>query len=575
MKAVKKTIVRFSKQSSALQTLTEVKQAIKQHRHCDPHSELDLSLSQLLSFDSLLNIQAAVTLLHSALLQQQRIIIIGDFDTDGATSTAVAASALRLMGAKHVDYLVPNRFKFGYGLTPEIVAVAQTFQPDLLITVDNGIASLEGVAAAKAAGMRVLITDHHLPAATLPDADAIINPNQVGDLFPSKNLAGVGVIFYVMLALRAHLRTVGWFAQQGLADANLSQLLDLVALGTVADVVPLDHNNRILVHQGLQRIRAQQCRPGIQALMALSKKKLKDMQATDLGFIIAPRLNAAGRLEDMALGINCLLAPDSDSAHQLAQRLDLLNQERRTIEAEMQLDAHTLLQQLSFESKHLPLGLCVYQAHWHQGVTGIIAARLKDRYARPSIAFARVDDGTLKGSARSVNGLNIRDLLDSINTKQPSLIQRFGGHAMAAGVSLTEANFPAFEQAYLAELALCFSNEQIATILYSDGELASSVLQLSTASEVQRLGPYGQAFPEPLFDGTFALVDQRLVGGKHLKITVKTLDGAIIDGIAFNIELNEWPNHHARQVHIAYHLGINEFRDRQNLQFIIQSLHAC
>lgn len=575
MKAVKKTIIRFSKQSAALRTLTEVRQAIKQHRHCDPHGELDLSLSQLLSFDSLLNIQAAVTLLHSALLQQQRIIIIGDFDTDGATSTAVATSALRLMGAKHVDYLVPNRFKFGYGLTPEIVAVAQTFQPDLLITVDNGIASLEGVAAAKAAGMRVLITDHHLPAAELPDADAIINPNQVGDLFPSKNLAGVGVIFYVMLALRAHLRTVGWFAQQGLADANLSQLLDLVALGTVADVVPLDHNNRILVHQGLQRIRAQQCRPGIQALMALSKKKLKDMQATDLGFIIAPRLNAAGRLEDMALGINCLLAPDSESAHQLAQRLDLLNQERRSIEAEMQLDAHTLLQQLSFESKHLPLGLCVYQAHWHQGVTGIIAARLKDRYARPTIAFARVDDGTLKGSARSVSGLNIRDLLDNINTKHPSLIQRFGGHAMAAGVSLTEANFPAFEQAYLAELALCFSNEQIATILYSDGELASSVLQLSTASEVQRLGPYGQAFPEPLFDGTFALIDQRLVGGKHLKITVKTLDGAIIDGIAFNIELNEWPNHHARQVHIAYHLGINEFRDRQSLQFIIQSLHAC
>lgn len=573
MKAVNKQIVRFTPHLPPLQTVAEVVQAIKQHRHLDPNQPIDLSFSQLLPFQPLLGIEAAAALLAEALMQQQRLMIIGDFDTDGATSTAVAVSALKLLGAAQVDYLVPNRFKFGYGLTPEIVAVAKSYQPDLLVTVDNGIASIDGVEAAKKAGMKVLITDHHLPGSTLPNADAIVNPNQPHDPFPSKHLAGVGVIFYVMLALRSHLRQLGWFRTR--TEPNLGQLLDFVALGTVADVVPLDHNNRILVHQGLQRIRAGQCHPGIQALIQLSKKKAIDLQAADLGFIVAPRLNAAGRLEDMTLGIHCLLAETDSEAQHLAQRLEQLNHERRAIEAEMQLDAHAALQQLSFDSHNLPLGLCLYQQHWHQGVTGIVAARVKERYARPTIAFAKIDSGELKGSARSVTGINIRDLIDAIATKNPHLIHRFGGHAMAAGISLPEAHFEAFNQAFNDELALWVCKEQMVTTLYSDGELAPSALQLSTVSAIQQLGPYGQNFPEPLFDGVFTLLDQRLVAGKHLKVLLQCPNSEqTLDGIAFNIELNEWPNYQVKRLHIAYHITINHFRDRQSLQVIIQHLHA-
>lgn len=575
MKAVKKTIVRFNTQAPPLRSVDEVSRAIKTHRRLDPSQSVDLSFSQLLPFDTMLGIPAAVELLTTALREQQRVMVIGDFDTDGATSTAVAVSALKLFGVQQIQYLVPNRFKFGYGLTPEIVAVACESKPNLLITVDNGIASLEGVAAANAAGIKVLVTDHHLPGLQLPAAAAIVNPNQPGDAFPSKNLAGVGVIFYVMMAWRAYLRRIHWFSDQGITEPNLGQLLDFVALGTVADVVPLDHNNRILVHQGLQRIRSGHCHPGIQALIALSKKKIIDLQAIDLGFIIAPRLNAAGRLEDMSLGINCLLAEDKAVATQLAQRLDGLNLERRAIEAEMQLDAHEALQQLSFEGKELPLGLCLYQAHWHQGVTGIIAARLKERYARPSIAFAQVEAGELKGSARSVPGLNIRDVLDAVATKNPQLIHRFGGHAMAAGVSLSEADYEAFRHAFLTELDNCFSSEQINNTLYSDGELSATALQLDTVVALRQIGPYGQSFPEPLFDGAFDLLDQRLVAGKHLKMVLQIPgDVTTIDGIAFNVELSEWPNPRVQKVHIAYQVAINDFRDRHSLQFIVQSLSA-
>lgn len=575
MKAVKKNIIRFDPANPLLESLTAITHAIKSHRHLDPSQAMDLSFKQLLPFNTLKGIDAATLLLANALRLQHNIVIIGDFDTDGATSTAVALSALKAFGAKNVNYLVPNRFKFGYGLTPEIVDAAKTFKPDLLITVDNGIASIDGVNAANVAGMQVLVTDHHLAGSELPKAAAIVNPNQPGDLFPSKNLAGVGVIFYVMMALRAHLRESGWFQAQGMAEPHLGYLLDFVALGTVADVVPLDHNNRILVFQGLQRIRAGKCHPGISALIGLGKKKAHQLQATDLGFILAPRLNAAGRLEDMSLGINCLLATSFSEAQALAARLDTLNLERRTIEGAMQLQAYEVLQELSFDNSSLPLGLCLYQASWHQGVTGIIAARLKDRYARPTIAFANVDNDELKGSARSVMGLNIRDLLDTIATKNPGLIGRFGGHAMAAGLSLPLSNYPAFSIAFNAELALCFSENLIASTLYSDGELAADTMKLATVNEIRELGPYGQAFPEPLFDGVFELIDQRLVGGKHLKVSLRAQNSTtIVDGIAFNVDVNDWPNYQARQLHVAYRLDINEFQNRQNLQLIIEYLQC-
>ncbi len=574
MKAVNKTIRRFRDDRALLTSILELTQAIKTHRHLDPDDRIDLSLSQLLAFKQLKDIDNAVALLVAALARQQCIVIIGDFDTDGATSTAVAVSALRALGAKHVHYLVPNRFKYGYGLTPQIVEAALVFKPDLLITVDNGIASIDGVNAANAAGIQVLVTDHHLAGSELPDAAAIVNPNQPGDSFQSKNLAGVGVIFYVMLALRSHLRAINWFANQAIAEPNLATLLDFVALGTVADVVPLDHNNRILVYQGLQRIRAGKCHPGISALIALGKKTPAQLQATDLGFIVAPRLNAAGRLEDMSLGINCLLAESLSEAQALAAQLDTLNIERRTIEATMQLEAYHVLENIKLDSKQATLGICLYQAHWHQGVTGIIAARLKDRYAIPTIAFAKVDNGDLKGSGRSVAGLNIRDLLDRIATKNPALIDHFGGHAMAAGLSLKPEQYDAFSTAFHSELALCFSKEQIASTLWSDGELAAPLLQLATANAIASLGPYGSAFAEPLFDGVFQLIDQRIVGAKHLKCTLQALDdGTTLNGIAFNVDVNTWPNYHAHKVHIAYRLAINDFQNRQSLQLMIESIH--
>ncbi len=575
MKAVSKTLRRFNADHAPFTSLAELTQAIKSHRHLDPLSTIDLSLSQLLPFKALKGIEAAVTLLVTALQQQQRIVIIGDFDTDGATSTAVAVSALKALGAKHVHYLVPNRFKYGYGLTPQIVHAALVFKPDLLITVDNGIASIDGVHAANAAGLQVLVTDHHLAGHQLPAAAAIVNPNQPGDHFASKHLAGVGVIFYVMLALRSQLRTTGWFTHQQLTEPNLAELLDFVALGTVADVVPLDHNNRILVYQGLQRIRAGKCHPGITALIALGKKKPQQLQATDLGFIVAPRLNAAGRLEDMSLGIHCLLTDNLSDAQTLAMQLDALNKERRAIEATMQLEAYHALEQLTLNPKAVTLGICLYQAHWHQGVTGIIAARLKDRYAIPTIAFAKVDNGDLKGSGRSVAGLNIRDLLDNIATKNPGLIDHFGGHAMAAGLNLAAENYDPFSAAFHAELALCFNPNQIASMLWSDGELATPLLQLSTATAIAELGPYGSAFTEPLFDGVFQLLEQRLVGSKHLKCSFQALDSdVILNGIAFNIDVNDWPNYQAHKVQLAYRLDINDFQNRHSLQLMIESIHV-
>jgi len=541
-------------------------------------AELDRGLRALLPYQQLAGIDAAVAVLCAALEQQQSILIVGDFDADGATASSVAVLALRMLGAAQVDYLVPNRFEYGYGLTPEIVAVALQRQPDLLVTVDNGISSIEGVAAAKAAGLRVLVTDHHLPGEQLPQADAIVNPSQPGCAFPSKAMAGVGVIFYVMLALRAALRERGWFAGRGepsLAEPNLAELLDLVALGTVADVVPLDANNRILVHQGLARIRAGRCRPGIRALLEVAGRAADKLISTDLGFIVGPRLNAAGRLDDMSLGIECLLTEDEGLALDMARELDGLNRDRKSIERDMQQQALKTLDAMQLDEADLPFGLCLFDAEWHQGVIGILASRLKDRFHRPVIAFADAGGGQIKGSARSVAGLHIRDALDAVAAQHPQLISKFGGHAMAAGLSLAVEHFDAFRQAFDAEVRRQLSAADLTGRLLSDGDLQSHELCMQTAGQLREAGPWGQHFPEPLFHGDFKLVQQRLVGERHLKMLLQLPAGhELYDAIAFNIDPQCWPNPQVTLVRVAYTLDINEFRGRQSLQLMVRHVEA-
>ena len=444
-------------------------------------NELERSLKALLPWHLFKGMEQAVTVLREALEQRQSILIVGDFDCDGATASTVAVMGLRALGAARVDYLVPNRFEYGYGLTPEIVAVALQRQPDVLVTVDNGISSIEGVAAARAAGLRVVVTDHHLPGAQLPQADAIVNPSQPGCDFPSKAIAGVGVIFYVLMALRAALRDSGWFTAQR-PEPNLGELLDLVALGTVADVVPLDANNRVLVHQGLARIRAGRCRPGIRALLEVARRPAERLAASDLGFIIGPRLNAAGRLDDISLGIECLLTQDEQLARDMASELDSLNRDRKGIEREMQQQALSMLEQADLQESDMPFGLCLFDPEWHQGVIGILASRLKDRYHRPVIAFADAGDGQIKGSARSVAGLHIRDALDSVAASNPGLISKFGGHAMAAGLSMPMECFELFCQAFDQEVRRQLSAEDLTGRLLCDGELAEQEFTLQLAA---------------------------------------------------------------------------------------------
>jgi single-stranded-DNA-specific exonuclease len=531
-------------------------------------AELDKGLARLIPYQQLKGIDAAVELLVLALQQRQRILIVGDFDADGATASSVGVLGLRMLGAAHVDYLVPNRFEYGYGLTPEIVAVALQRQPDLLLTVDNGISSVEGVAAAKAAGLTVLVTDHHLPGPQLPAADAIVNPNQPGCDFPSKALAGVGVMFYVLLALRAKLREIGWFASSGVAEPNLGELLDLVALGSVADVVPLDANNRILVHQGLARIRAGRARPGLRAVLEVAGRQHGRITSTDLGFILGPRLNAAGRLDDMSLGIECLLCDDEALARDMAQQLDELNKDRKSIEQGMQREALAQLKDLPVES--LPFGLCLFEPDWHQGVIGILASRLKERYHRPAIAFADAGEGVLKGSARSVPGLHIRDALDAVAAKHPGLISKFGGHAMAAGLSLPQEHYGAFAAAFDAEVRRQLNEDDLTGRLLSDGQLGVEEFHLELAKALRHAGPWGQHFPEPLFHGVFQIVQQRLVGDKHLKLVLKTeCGGQTLDGIAFNIDREVWPNPNVRWVELAYKLDVNEYQGRESVQLMV------
>lgn len=534
-------------------------------------TELDKGLARLLPVSLLKGMDDAVQLLAQALEQRQRILIVGDFDADGATASCVGVLGLQMLGAAQVDYLVPNRFDYGYGLSPEIVAVALERQPDLLITVDNGISSIDGVAAAQAAGLKVIVTDHHLPGAELPSADAIVNPNQPGCEFPSKALAGVGVMFYVLLGLRAHLRASNWFAQQGIAEPNLAELLDLVALGSVADVVPLDANNRILVHQGLARIRAGRVRPGLKAILEVARRDHRRLVSTDLGFIVGPRLNAAGRLDDISLGIECLLCDDFGAALSKAQQLEQLNHDRKHIEQGMQREALLQLKDLPLDD--LPFGLCVFEPEWHQGVIGILASRMKERYHRPVIAFADAGEGELKGSARSIPGLHIRDALDAVAATHPALISKFGGHAMAAGLTIQSADYEAFAQAFDAEVRRQLTAEDLTGRIYSDGRLAADEFDMQLAQQLRHAGPWGQHFPEPLFHGEFKVLDQRLVGERHLKLMLQSVDMAPpVDAIAFNIDLEVWPNPQIDTAQVAYRLDVNEFRGRQSLQLIVANI---
>ncbi|KKA44263.1 MULTISPECIES: single-stranded-DNA-specific exonuclease RecJ [Salinivibrio] len=553
-------------------------QRLYANRGLQADSELNRSVAGLHQYQALTGIDTAVSLLAEALKAHQSILIVGDFDADGATSSALSVKALRMMGATRVDYLVPNRFDDGYGLSPEVVDQAAERGAELIMTVDNGVSSLTGVARAKALGMQVVVTDHHLPGETLPNADAMVNPNLDDCGFPSKALAGVGVAFYLMLALRAHLRDQGWFEQQGLTVPNLADLLDLVALGTVADVVALDSNNRILVHQGLQRIRAGRCRPGIQALIEVANRNMATLVASDFGFALGPRINAAGRLDDMAFGVELLLCDNIHAARRMASELDALNQTRKDIEQGMKQEAVAWCERLIAEQseRELPVGLALFQRDWHQGVIGILASRLKDQFHRPVIAFADGGDGLIKGSARSIPGLHMRDTLDRIDTLNPGLIKKFGGHAMAAGLTIDEAQFDTFAKQFDSQVREQISEDDLKGVLLSDGPLQSHELGLETAEIIQAGGPWGQGFPEPQFDGIFKVLQQKLVGGKHLKLMVEPEGGGtMIDAIAFNVDLRRWPDPSTKTLRLVYRLDINEFRGNRSAQLIISHLEAA
>jgi single-stranded-DNA-specific exonuclease len=549
------------------------------HRGISHSSQLDYRLEHLPSPDTLKGLPAALELLVDALQHQRRILVVGDFDADGATSTALALRGLRAMGAKYVDFLVPNRFTYGYGLTPGIVALAQERQPDLIITVDNGISSIDGVAAAVKAGIKVLVTDHHLPGEQLPVADAIVNPNQPGCFFPDKSLAGVGVMFYVLLALRTRLRDTGWFTAQGIPEPNLARFLDLVALGTVADMVPFSHLNRTLVQQGILRIRAGQCSAGIRALIEITKLDRTRIIARDFGFTLGPRINAAGRLDDMSHGIACLLTDDLLIAKRYAAELDTMNSERRAIQGDMQETAFNDERFSQWETgENLPWSLCLYDSRWHQGVIGVLAGRLKEKFHRPAIVFADSSEGEIKGSARSISGLHIRDALDSIAARHPHILSKFGGHAMAAGLTLQREHFEIFSELFEQEVQVWLDETDLDSVLVSDGELVADELNLAVAEQLRAAGPWGQRFPEPLFDGVFQVLQQTMVGNEknHLKLQL-ALPGeksASIDAIAFSVDTALWPNPTATHVHVAYTLDVNEFRGLRSAQLLVKHIQV-
>ena len=541
-------------------------------RHIKNANQLDRTLNAMHHPNLMSGMDTAVTFLLEAYQKQQNIVIVGDFDADGATSTALAVLALRQLGFANVTYLVPNRFEQGYGLSVAVAQEALALGVELLMTVDNGVSSHEGVAFLKAQGVKVIVTDHHLPPETLPNADAIVNPNLAHCGFPSKNLAGVGVTFYLMLALRAKFRELGLFDAKN--QPNFTELLDLVALGTVSDVVPLDQNNRILVYQGIARIRAERCRCGIRALAEVAKRDVTRFVAADLGFSIGPRLNAAGRLDNMSVGVELLLAENMETARALALELDGLNQARKEIEQGMKLEALTICQNLFANATALeteiPYAIVLYQSDWHQGVLGILASRIKDQFHRPVIAFAQDQAGILKGSARSIPGLHIRDVLERVYSQHPDLILKFGGHAMAAGLSIQESRFDDFRQIFNQTVSELLAEDQLQGTIWTDGELNANLLNLATAETLRQGGPWGQAFPEPLFDGEFKILQQRLVGEKHLKMMVEPkLGGPLLDAIAFNVDTRYYPDLSVKTARFAYKLDINEFRGNRSVQLLV------
>ncbi|MGR5530059.1 single-stranded-DNA-specific exonuclease RecJ [Vibrio alfacsensis] len=561
-------------------TIPSILKRIYINRGITDVAQLETSARGLHSYQQLGGIDQAVALLFQAINEQKRIIIVGDFDADGATSSALSVLALRMLGSNNVDYLVPNRFEDGYGLSPEVVDQALELGAEMIMTVDNGVSSIEGVRYAKENGITVLVTDHHLPGHVLPDVDAMVNPNLDSCAFPSKALAGVGVAFYLMMALCVYMRKQNWFAKQRMQEPKLMELIDLVALGTVADVVPLDENNRILVHQGLQRIRAGKARPGIQALIEVAKRDARRLVASDFGFALGPRINAAGRLDDMSFGVELLMCNNIHAARRMASELDGLNQTRKEIEEGMKQEAMAFCERLQFgENSKLPCGLALFQRDWHQGVIGILASRIKDKFHRPVIAFADGGEGTIKGSCRSILGLHMRDALDFIDTQNPGLIIKFGGHAMAAGLTIKEQDFERFSRLFDDVVKKELDEAALKGIILSDGELKPEEFSMHVAEQLRAGGPFGQAFPEPIFDGEFKVLHQKLVGEKHLKLMLEPLyrghpTNIMIDGITFNVDLRRWPDASVKTVRLAYKLDINEFRGNQSLQLMIDHIEA-
>ena len=541
-------------------------------RNIKSSEDLDYSLGSLIPYEELGGIDDAVILLQEMITQKKRILIVADFDADGATSCALAIRGLTAMGAEDVIYVVPNRFEHGYGLSPKIVDVALDHDPDLIVTVDNGISSISGVAHAKKNGIKVLITDHHLPGDKLPSADVIVNPQLKENKFPSKNLAGVGVIFYILLALRAKLKAENWFNEKNMKYPNLANLLDLVALGTISDLVPLDKNNRTMVAHGLKLMRKNKSKVGILAILNQSGRQLSTLTSGDLSFAIAPRLNAAGRLTDMSLGIECLLTDDKENATEMAKKLNQLNIERRQIQDNMEEQAFTEFEKyLQDTSKKIPHGICIYNQNWHQGVVGILAAKIKEKFNRPVIVFAQECQGILKGSARSITELHIKDVFDEIARLYPELILTFGGHAMAAGLTIEESQFDRFSDVFNKVVDRYISSDSLEDQCLTDGELSGDDFSLPLALAIQNAGPWGQSFPEPIFVGQFKILDKRVVGESHLKLKLQSRNNNTLDAIAFNMTDDDWPSK-LEQITSTYRLGINNYRGHSQIQLFIEHI---
>lgn len=542
-------------------------------RGVDVAEELDRTTSKILSFKLLKDIDKAVSTLYKAMQEDLQIIVVGDFDSDGATSTALLVSMLRKFGAKNVDFIIPHRQKHGYGLSVAIVEeLLDKYDPGLVITVDNGISNIEGVQVLKDRGVNVIITDHHLYTGTLPAADAIVNPNQEGCEFPSKNLAGVGVVFYLLVALRRFLYDSKWFEEKQIEVPSMLNQLDLVALGTVADVVPLDANNRLLVHYGLEVIKNRRCRVGISALLAIGRRDQGQIIASDLSYCVGPRLNAAGRLADMTLGVKCLLSDDPVEADNIADTLNRLNTERRQIEIEMQDSADESLREINYESEAAPYSICLYNEDWHQGVIGILASRLKESYHRPAAIFTKDSDGVMKGSCRSLAKLNIRDALCSISMSNPGIIEKFGGHAMAAGLSIKADKFEEFKEAFNDIVASKLTLDDLNSTIFTDGNLPPEYITLDFANTINSCGPWGQAFPEPVFENVFHIVDQRIVGNNHLKLLLEIDETTTVNAILFNADADLWPSYDCFKAKFAFKLDINEYRGRRQVQLIVSHI---